>query len=394
MDIKIKDGKKFTDISNLKNWDLNPRSMTEKGFERLKKQIKKLGQHTPLIITEDGTVMSGNMRLKAMLDMGLKDIWVELIPKDKEKLAIEYALSANDRAGKYEADQLANLIGNFPDVEWGDFTVDTKDPELVSDLMDKFSEVVEDEVPEVPKVAESKLGEVYQLGRHRLMCGDSTDAGSVALLMNGQKANMVFTDPPYGMDLDTDYSGITGSSKAMNKGIKGKIYSKVIGDNEEYNPTNLLELFKDTDEIFMWGGDYYAKYLPLGGWFVWDKCTTASGNVPEGAEKMIGSVFELCWSKQKHKRMIARIYNRGFTSVDKSEKVHPTQKPIQLAEYFYKKFSKENDIIVDIYGGSGSFLIAAEQTNRICYMMELDPLYCDVIRNRYENFINRIKTAK
>lgn len=128
MDIKIKDGKKYTNIINLKKWDLNPRSMTEKGFERLKKQIKKLGQHTPLIIKEDGTVMSGNMRLKAMLDMGLKDIWIELIPKDKEQLAIEYALSANDRAGKYEADQLANLIGNFPDVEWGAYTVDISEP--------------------------------------------------------------------------------------------------------------------------------------------------------------------------------------------------------------------------------------------------------------------------
>jgi DNA modification methylase len=385
MDIKIKDGKKFTDISNLKNWDLNPRSMTEKGFERLKKQIKKLGQHTPLIITEDGTVMSGNMRLKAMLDMGLKDIWVELIPKDKEKLAIEYALSANDRAGKYEADQLANLIGNFPDVEWGDFTVDTKDPELVSELMDKFSEVVEDEVPEVPKVAESKLGEVYELGRHRLMCGDSTDAGSVALLMNGHKADMVFTDPPYGMNLDADFDAMSKNSTK----VKGNAYSNVIGDEVDFDPRPLMKLFDYCKEQLWWGADYYYDKLPPhGSWLIWAKRN-------ENMLDIIGNHFEVCYSMNPRLRRIIYKNWSGVTARNPQfEREHPTEKPIALNADIIKERTTDNQLVVDLFGGSGSTLIACEQTNRICYMMELDPLYCDVIRNRYENFINRIKTAK
>jgi DNA modification methylase len=325
------------------------------------------------------------MRLKAMLDMGLKDIWVELIPKDKEKLAIEYALSANDRAGKYEADQLANLIGNFPDVEWGDFTVDTKDPELVSELMDKFSEVVEDEVPEVPKVAESKLGEVYELGRHRLMCGDSTDAGSVALLMNGHKADMVFTDPPYGMNLDADFDAMSKNSTK----VKGNAYSNVIGDEVDFDPRPLMKLFDYCKEQLWWGADYYYDKLPPhGSWLIWAKRN-------ENMLDIIGNHFEVCYSMNPRLRRIIYKNWSGVTARNPQfEREHPTEKPIALNADIIKERTTDNQLVVDLFGGSGSTLIACEQTNRICYMMELDPLYCDVIRNRYENFINRIKTAK
>jgi len=222
------------------------------------------------------------------------------------------------------------------------------------------------------------------LGDHRLLCGDSTSVTDVERLMGGQKADMVFTDPPYGMNLDTDYSGITGSKNAMHPGIKGKAYAKVIGDSEEFDPSFVLQFFDKCKEIFMFGGDYYAKNLPLGGWFVWDKCVTSDGKVSEGAESMIGSTFELCWSKQSHKRLMVRLFHRGYTSVDKSERVHPTQKPIQLAQWFIERFSEAIAIIVDPFGGSGSTLIACEKTGRRCYMCELSPAYCDVIVTRWE----------
>lgn len=153
-------------ISSLHNWEHNPRTATKDGIERLIKQIKKLGVYKPLLITEDGTVLGGNMRLKALEQIGQKDVWVSVVNAPTEELKIEYALSDNDRVGKYEGDQLANLIGNFPEVEWGDYAVDIKEPELVSDLMDSFKEVEEDEAPAVEMgPAESKLGEVYQLGK-------------------------------------------------------------------------------------------------------------------------------------------------------------------------------------------------------------------------------------
>lgn len=223
---------------------------------------------------------------------------------------------------------------------------------------------------------------------HFLMCGDSTKREDVDKLMDGKKADMVFTDPPYGMDLDTDWTDAVSSLQMYkDKGIKGgKKYDKVIGDDIAYDPSFIFEYFT-CKEIFLWGGDYYYdKLAKNGSWFVWDK------RLEESADKMYGSTFELCWSKNKHKREIARVKWSGIFGTEKQDvksRVHPTQKPLELAVWFYKKFSKDNDIIVDLYGGSGSFLIATEQTNRICYMMELNPKYCDVIRKRYAKFVGK-----
>jgi len=383
----------YRDISTLHNWQHNPRSMTKDGLERLVRQIKKLGVYKPLLITEDGTVLGGNMRLQALRELGQKDVWVSVVDAPTEEKKIEYALSDNDRAGKYEADQLANLIGNFPDVEWGDYTVDIKEPELVSDLMDRFSEVDEDEPPAVDEVnVESKLGEVYQLGRHRLMCGDSTKIEDVEKLMDGKKADMVFTDPPYGMDLDAE--GFDKMPTA--KGTTHKTYSNVIGDSVDFNNdfiNNIFKLFGYCKEMFLWGGDYYSDLLVNkndGSWVVWDKRQEG------GTDKLFGSSFELCWSKSKHKREIARVLWAGYFGMsgeDTKTRMHPTQKPVKLADWFFSRYGKDNDVVVDLFLGSGSTLIACEQTNRTCYGMELDPHYCDVIRKRYENYI-KLKTTK
>jgi len=372
--------KQYRRLSSLKNWDKNPRSIDKKNFERLKKQITKLGEYKPLLITEDGTVLGGNMRLKAYQELGWEKAWVSVVEADTEEEKIEYALSDNDRVGQYEGDQLADLIGNFPEVEWNDFAVDIKPPTLVSDIMDQFKEVEEDEAPEVAEgEPESKLGEVYELGRHRLMCGDSTKIEDVNKLMNGQKADMVFTDPPYGMNLDTNYEQLSND----NFGVKSKNYKKVIGDNKPFNMADFHWI--DCDEQFWWGADWYRESLPVGGsWFVWDK------RVDENLDNMYGSAFELCWSKQRHQRLIVRHkFASFFGSADAKERMHPTQKAIGVCSWFIEKYSKSEQTILDLFGGSGSTLIACEQTNRTCYMMEIDPLYCDVIRKRYNNFVHR-----
>jgi DNA modification methylase len=386
--------KEFRKISELHNWEHNPRTITKEGLERLKKQITKLGQYKPLLITKDGTVLGGNMRLKAYQELGVKELWVSVVDAPTEEKKIEYALSDNDRVGKYEGDQLSDLIGNFPDVEWNDYAVDLKEPELVSDIMDRYSETEEDEPPAVEEgEADSKLGEVYTLGRHRLMCGDATKIEDVNKLMDGKKADMVFTDPPYGMDLDTDYSSLNNNPQFVEekhlKSMQGNKYAKVIGDNKDYDPTHLFTMFPDVKEMFLWGGDYYSERLPLkneGSWIVWDK-----RNENEMLDKMFGSQFELCWSKNRHKREIARIQWAGVFGTEKEfdhKRHHPTQKPIALSAWFLNKYSEKDWNVVDLFGGSGSTLIACEQTNRTCFMMELDPHYCDVIRKRYENFIN------
>jgi len=163
----MKDTKK---ISELKNWDKNPRSIKEKDFERLKKQIEKLGQYKPLLITPDGTVLGGNMRLRAYRELGIDEAWVSTVTPKNEEEMLEYALSDNDRAGFYDEDLLADLEVEYPDFVWGDYAVDLREPVTLDDLFS--DEVEEDEVPEVPEgEPNSKLGEVYQLGGHRIVTG-------------------------------------------------------------------------------------------------------------------------------------------------------------------------------------------------------------------------------
>ena len=215
------------------------------------------------------------------------------------------------------------------------------------------------------------------------MCGDSTNADDVGKLMNGEKADMVFTDPPYGMNLDTDYSKMEGN------GRKGKMYSKVIGDNEDFKDDLIKTVFDNfnyCNEIFLWGVDYYFDLIPNfkeGNLIVWNKTLQTNGNADYNSE------FELLWTKNQHKKEVIHFnWFRyfGLSAQDMKTREHPTQKPLQVITPFVEKYSKENDLIVDIYGGSGSTLIACEQLNRKCYMMELNTHYVDVIIERWENF--------
>lgn len=239
----------------------------------------------------------------------------------------------------------------------------------------------EDEIPEVVE-PKAKRGDIYKLGNHRLMCGDSTSEADVSKLMDGEKADMVFTDPPYGMFLDTDYT-------SMDSGMgKNKKFKPVTGDNEDFVPdliNTIFASFSYCKEMFLFGADYYAELIPdrnNGSWVIWDKSVT------ESMDKGFGSAWESCWSKAKHKRTFARILWRGLYGKkdDQKTRTHPTQKPVHLAEFFFENWGKQTRSVVDIYGGSGSTLIACEKTNRKCYMMELDPHYIDVIIARWEAF--------
>jgi DNA modification methylase len=185
---------------------------------------------------------------------------------------------------------------------------------------------------------------------------------------------MVLTDPPYGINLDTDYT-----YKA--KGKRGNIYNKVIGDDKNFNPSFIFDFFGYIEEIFLFGGNYYADKLgdlTKSGWFVWDK--TLKTNQDTG----FAGQFEIVWSKQKHRQEIIRVEWFRFFGLQKEDikkRVHPTQKPVELFEWFIKRFSKQN--IIDLFLGSGATLIACEKMNRICYGMEISPHYCDVIVERW-----------
>lgn len=359
------------------------KDLSTDNYEKLKKNIERRGFIDPVAVWEDKNgikyILNGHQRQRVLTNEGwLEPIPYFNVPAKTLQEAAAIVLELTSQYGKITQEGLDAHIAKYdlPEAEIYEAThfdalsfYDTSEPE---------QEVEEDEAPEVDESEppKSELGKIYQLGRHRVMCGDSTDKANVELLMNGNKADMVFTDPPYGMNLDTDYSKLPSTKRKGNRN-----YSRVIGDDKPYDPTHILEQFSNCDEIIMFGADYYAGKLPKGGsWYVWDK------RVDESFDNMIGSGFELAWSKSKHKREIARFNNTLFSGeAEAKNKLHPTQKPTKMIAWFFERL--KGIYVIDLFLGSGSTLIACEQTDRTCYGMELDPKYVDVIRKRYAKFI-------
>lgn len=363
---------------------LNPKNRNKHPKEQIDQLIniiKYQGFRRPVTISN----RTGNLSCGEGRYLAAKKLKMEKIPaiyQDYDSEEQEYADGIADNAIDKWADlDLSSINNDFTDMG-PDFDIDLlgiKGFEI--DVADKYDEETEDEVPEYVE-PKTKLGDIYRLGNHRLMCGDSTSIDAVEKLMNGEKPDMVYTDPPYGMKLDADFSSIGNDKVGF-----GKKYEKIKGDHDDFTDDliNTIFYFNEAREIFIWGADYFAQLLPArndGSWIVWDK------RVTENFDKMIGSGFELCWSRSRHQRILARFnYSKfGNTKDDSKSRVHPTQKPVQLTEWFFENWGQANDKVVDLYGGSGSTLIACEKTNRQCFMMELDPHYCDVIVARWEKY--------
>lgn len=361
----------------------NPNKHPDNQIKLLAKIMNHQGWRSPLVVSNrSGFITKGHGRMMAAKVNGWKSAPVDR--QDYETEADEYAdmVADNKIAELAETDMLmvnADAMSLGPDFDLEllgipDFEiVPTEELEPGCD---------EDAVPEFVE-PKSKLGDIYQLGRHRLMCGDSTSIDAIDLLMNNEKAEMVYTDPPYGMNLDTDYSSMKGWHKS-------KSYKPVAGDNADFKPEliqTMLGVFSYCSEVILWGADYYAELLPdknKGSWAVWDK------RVDESKDAMYGSCFELCWSKNRHKRLIFRKMWAGFMGdAEASKRMHPTQKPSELITKMFDEWAKGLTNIVDLFGGSGSTLIACEKTNRKCFMMELDPHYVDVIIARWEKFTGK-----
>lgn len=362
------------DYLKLKLNPKNPRTISEEAFSRLKKKIERNpdGLEVHRIGHKDGIIISGNQRFRAIKELGLKpkDEWFQDLTGWTKEQIKEWVVTSNINDGEHDFEVLSNEY----DVE------ELEAYGLEVPGANGATEVEEDEPPEVSQdPPKSKLGEIYQLGNHRVMCGDSTDKENVELLMDGVTIEAVLSDPPYGMDLDTDFSNMTSD----NSFASGKKHSKVIGDSEQFDATYINGLAK---EVILFGADYYVDTLPNfgkdGSWMIWDKRSS------ESQDKGFGSNFETIWSKTRHKRWILRHEWFGFfTGGEKREYEHPTTKPVKLLVDVLAKINV-GDNIIDLFLGSGSTLIAREQTDRICYGMELDPKYVDVIRKRYWKFVN------
>ena len=386
----------YVDINTLKEYEKNAKLHPQEQIEQIKKSIQEFNMIDPIGVWKDNSIIEGNGRYKACMQLGIKEVPIIRLDHltDEERKAYIIAHNKLTMNSDFDIDILKTELENLKeldfDLELTGFNIDELDELFKQDEEER--EIVEDdfniEPPEEPK---AKLGDIYQLGNHRLMCGDSTKIEDVEKLMDDNKADMVLSDPPYGMFLDTDFSDIKGSMKSIGRKnhTSGNKYEKVIGDNEDFRPDLIMTFFDNFNyckEMFLFGGDYFAELLPNkndGSWLVWDKRKESQANA-------IGSEFELIWSKNKHKRRMLRHDWFGFLSSknqqDARNRVHPTQKPITLLVDIINQWGDNCNNIIDLYGGSGSTLIACEQLNRNCYMMELDEHYVSVIIERYINF--------
>ena len=375
-----------TKLSDLIFAEYNPRQLSKEQFQQIKDSITRFGIVDPIIVNSNkdrkNIIIGGHQRVKVALEMGIDAIpchYVNLT-RDKER---ELNIRLNKNTGEWDWQILSEAFDVDELIEWG-FSEDElsfPEPIAVEGLTD------EDAIPEVVEPI-TKPGDLWLLGEHRVLCGDATISTDVHRLMDGEKADMVFTDPPYGMNLDAE--GFAKMPKA--KGTTAHEYKNIIGDGSDFTPDLITSIFMsapNAKEVFIWGADYFAELLPDrndGSLIVWDKRQEG------GTDKLFGSSFEICWSKERHKRDIARILWAGYfgmSSDDTKQRVHPTQKPTELAVWFFDRWGSGLITVLDLFLGSGSTLIACEKTNRKCYGMELDPHYCDVIVKRWEEFTGK-----
>lgn len=222
----------------------------------------------------------------------------------------------------------------------------------------------------------SKRGDIFKLGNHQLMCGDSTSLDDIEKLVSNNKIDLIFTDPPYGISIVNKNNEVGSENIAKNK-----VYKKVLNDNTTETAKKACELlFKICDKSIIWGGNYFVDFLPFSdGWIIWDKRVDMnSNNFADG---------EMAWcSFHTPVRIYHQLWNGMIREGEKEERVHPTQKPVRMIGEILRDFSKEKDIIIDTFGGSGSTLIACEKMKRTCFMMEYDPEYVDLIIRRWEEY--------
>lgn len=378
--------------------ELQPNSfkdLSQKNFDKLSNSFNVHGFITPYFVWKykgKHFILDGHQRSRVLSTLepnGLEVPYILIEAKNKQEAA-KKLLAIDSRYGKRTAEGEQEFLDIF-EIEQG-YIEEVAVLEFEFEEAEEEIEAEEDDFDEAPpEIPITVLGDLYEIGEHRLLCGDSTDSDEVARLMNGEKADMVFTDPPYGMKLDADYSGM--KSEIFKGGIGGKKYDNVKGDHDDFTEeliNTIFACFNDCKEIFIWGADYFAELLPNkndGSWVVWDKRANGNDDVAEdkSSDKMYGSTFELCWSKNKHKRDIARVKWAGIfgmPSQDTKGRVHPTQKPIELANWFFNKWGKDNDLVADLYLGGGTTMVASHQLKRKCYGMELDCGYADVIVKR------------
>lgn len=362
-------------LNEIKPYENNPRNNDE-AAECVANSIKEFGFKVPIVIDKDGVIVAGHTRLKAAERLGLETVPC-IVADDLTPEQVKAFRLADNKVGElatWDFEKLDIELNGITDIDMADFGFEDFEIEDEAE-----PDIIEDEPPEpIGGEPKAKRGDVYRLGRHRLMCGDSTSVDDINKLLNGNEIDMVYTDAPYGISIVNDKTHKVGAGNLA----KNKEYLQVKGDDttdtakDFYNSCISLGI----NNFIMWGGNYFTDFLPFSpSWLIWDKRVDMnSNNFADG---------EMAWCSFKTPvRIYHQLWNGMIREGEREDRVHPTQKQIRMQTEILNDFTNENDNILDGFGGSGSTLIACEQTNRNCYMMELEPHYIDVIIERWENF--------
>lgn len=389
----------------------NARTHSDAQIAQIAASIKEFGWTNPVLLDGENGIIAGHGRVLGARKLGMAEVPCIELAHLGETQKRAYILADNKLAENAGWDvELLRL--ELQELQASDFDVSLAgfgDDELSALLADMTEGLTDpDEVPEAPAEPVSVLGDVWVLGKHRLMCGDSLSSADVASLLSGAKVQMVYTDPPYGVEIVSQdiavgnriapgpalAKGKVGGDKAFGKVgsihrgmkaqpiIKANTYAPIIGDDSIETAANAYRLcaeLKPVPVMIFWGGNYYASALPDSScWIVWDK---------DNGEAFFADA-EIAWTNQKTAvRLFKHTWNGLIKASERREKrVHPTQKPVALAEWCFEKYGNEGDNVLDLFGGSASTLIACERTNRAGLLMELSPAYVDTAVTRWQNF--------
>lgn len=368
----------YRNLSEIKPNPKNPRKGTKEAVEKLAESIKanpKFFEARPILLSDrtgELVIIGGERRSESARLLGMETVPTILLSGLTESQEDEILIKDNTHAGVWDEQKLQ---------AWGKDQLQSWNVDGVK-WPKQETEIKEDNFNPDKKVkSRVKFGDIWQLGRHRLMCGDSTKIENVQKLTGGAKIDLSLTDPPYGIDI-VKHSGKIGGDNV----VQSTVYHKIKGDETTETARLSYLIMKEisTNQI-IFGGNYFTDFLPPRAcWIVWDKVN---------GESVFADV-ELAWtSYDKGAKLYSWMWNgmarEGDRKTEGIKRIHPTQKPVGLFVKILEDFSKEEEKILDLFAGSGPLVIAAEQTNRIAYMMEYEPFYCDVILERWEQFTGK-----
>ena len=388
----------IADITSIKPYENNPRKLKDAAIEKVAMSLKEYGFRQPIVVDKDRIIVVGHTRYRASKKLGFKEVPITVADNLTPEQINAYRIADNRTAEESEWDSEL-LKMEIKDLEAKDFKLDLLgfNEDQLNDILfeEKQGLTDEDETPEPPEEPITKLGNIWKLGKHKLICGDSTEEDTFKNLFNDNKADLIFTDPPY----NVDYSG-------RGENDLGKIKNDNMSENDFidflYKNFNLMsDYLKSLGCIYVCHPDSqskpkiafelnFEKFFKKSSTIIWDK-----GNAGMGWQDYRSQHEPILYGwkegQGKHSfygdRKNTSIWNMKRDSV--SGYKHPTQKPVALSQKAILNNSKEDDIVFDSFLGSGSTLIACEKTNRKCYGIELDPKYCDVIIKRWENFTGK-----